>query len=103
MGDVVQEWLGVVDHVHSKGKIQVRENWQRSFRSPRWVREERESMLKLTATEEEGGAGKSLRGKKEEMRACSVSQDSGCKVSMLRVLPGMGASGICSLRRWHGL
>jgi hypothetical protein len=36
-------------------------------------------MLKLTATEEEGGAGKILREKKEEMRACLVSQDTGCK------------------------
>lgn len=33
------------------------------------------SMLKA-ATKEEGGAGKGLRGKKE-MRACSVSQDTG--------------------------
>lgn len=58
-------------------------------------------MLKLAAAEEEGGAGKGLRGKKEEMRACSVSQDTGYKVSMLRVLPEMGASGICSLREEH--
>lgn len=53
-------------------------------------------MLKLAATEEEGGAGKGLRGKKEKRRACSVSQDTVWKVSMLRVLPEMGASGICS-------
>lgn len=59
-------------------------------------------MLTRAAAEEEGGAGKGLRGKKEEMRACSVSQDTGCKVSMLRVLPEVGASGICSLRGEHG-
>lgn len=32
-------------------------------------------MLDLAAIEEEGRAGKGLRGKKEKMRACSVSQD----------------------------
>ena len=56
-------------------------------------------MLKLAAAEEEGGAGKGLRGKKEEMRACSVSQDTGYPMSMLRGLPEVGASGICSLKR----
>lgn len=56
-------------------------------------------MLTVATTVEEGGAGKGLRGEKKEMRACSVSQDTGCKVSMLRVLPEMGVSGICSFNK----
>lgn len=56
-------------------------------------------MLKLAAAEEEGGAGKGLRGKKAKMRACSVSQDTGYRMSMLRVLSEVGASGICSFKR----
>lgn len=56
-------------------------------------------MLKLAAAEEEGGARKGLRGKKAEMRACSVSQDTGYQMSMLRVLSEVGASGICSFKR----
>lgn len=55
-------------------------------------------MLKLAAAEEEGGAGKGLREKKEKMRACSVSQDTGYRMSMLRVLSEVGASGICSFK-----
>jgi len=87
-------------HVQCGGEVQVRSYWrwagQGSFGC---FREEGESMLKLAAAEEEGGAGKGLRGKKEEMRACSVSQDTGYPMSMLRVLPEVGASGICSPKR----
>lgn len=50
-----------------------------------------------------GGKGpKEPEGEERSCGACSVSQHTDYKVSVLSSLPGMGASGICGPRRGRG-